>query len=120
VSAVSYVTGLWQRCVAAVRGATRTAPTQRADGDAGDPLLLVCAQALWMAATLAALSALALFSVQLYGLVSVIGLLCNRILFAPRERTARWWRVLNLLTWLCLAWLAAVVSRRAQLAMAAA
>ncbi|WP_324661884.1 hypothetical protein [Haloarcula sediminis] len=113
MSVVNYVTALWTRCVAAVQsvsgeesGATRqspaggTLPTHGPGGDdAGDPTLLVYGQALWMAVTLALLFALSLLSLRLYFMVSFIGLLCNRLLFAPRTVTARWWRVVNAITW---------------------
>lgn len=131
MSAVSYVTGLWQRCVAAARsiGGPDGASAMRsadgfgvtrgiADGDAGGPTLLVYAQALWMAATLTVLFALTLLSLRLYFVVSFIGLLVNRLLFAPRTRAERWWRVANAITWLCFAVLTYILYRRVELAMA--
>ena len=123
VSVAEYVTALWTRCVAAVRSvsgdrgdrrssAEGSLATHGSDGDAGDPTLLVYGQTLWMAVTLALLFALSLLSVRLYFVVSFIGLLCNRVLFAPRAATARWWRVVNVITWLCFAVLSYVVYLR--------
>jgi hypothetical protein len=135
VSAVSYVAGLWEWCVAALQsakdssGGTATAAqsgkrfrTQGHDGgdDSDGPALLVYGQALWMAVTLALLFALTLLSARLYFLVSFIGLLINRLLFAPRERAGRWWRITNAITWLCFAVLAYVIYLRVQVAMAMA
>lgn len=119
VSTLSYVTGLWGRCVAAARSVAGGTDwtTSRFDAvseghDAGDPTLLVYGQALWMAVTLVMLYALALLSVRLYFLVSFIGLLCNRVLFAPRGVTGRWWQVVNAVTWVCFAVLSYVIYLR--------
>ena len=127
MSAINYVTGLWARCVAAARSASgdegggrrRSAAsdifvTQGSGGDrdAGDPALFVYGQGLWMAVTFALLFALALLSVRLYFLVSFIGLLCNRVLFAPREAAGRWWRVVSAVTWVCFAVLSYIIYLR--------
>ncbi|WP_262176618.1 hypothetical protein [Haloarcula laminariae] len=116
MSAVSYVTGLLARCIAAARsatGGTASGDGQSAsdgrfathssggDRDGGGPTRLLCGQALWMGVTLWLLFALSLLSEHLYFLVSFIGLLCNRVVFAPRDGPARWWRALNVVTWLC-------------------
>jgi len=134
VSAVSYVTGLWERCVAAARATgsddggaqPRTQseypfaePSRGGDRDEGDPTLLVYGQALWMAVTLAVLFALTLLSARLYFVVSFIGLLCNRVLFAPRGATGRWWRVVNAITWVCFAVLTYVLYLRITTALPA-
>ena len=133
MSAVSYVAGLWERCVAAARsvaGGEREAGSRSGsatvvsphghggDRAAGDATLFLYGQALWMAVTLAVLYALSLLSGRLYFLVSFIGLLCNRVLFAPRATTSRWWRVANAVTWLCFAGLAYVVYLRVTAAAA--
>ncbi|WP_276251025.1 hypothetical protein [Haloarcula rara] len=127
MSAVTYVTTFWERCVTVARsvageesGAERQSPSDDpfgaygsgGDRDAGDPTLLVYGQALWMAVTLAVLFALTLLSARLYFLVSFIGLLCNRVLFAPRGATGRWWRVVNALTWVGFAVLSYIVYLR--------
>lgn len=123
MSALSYVSGVWKRCLAAARsvvdGRDRTggsdtpvAVGRASHDDAADPGLLVAGQLLWMAVTLVALYWLALLSVRLYFLVSFIGLLCNRVLFAPRVAAGRWWRVLNAVTWLCFALLSYILYRR--------
>ena len=127
MSAISYVASLWERCVAAARSAADSksgaGPQSRSDGqfatgsrdgdyDAGDPTLLLYGQLLWMVVALALLYALALLSAQLYFLVSFIGLLCNRVLFAPRAVAARWWWVVNTITWLCFAVLSYIVYLR--------
>jgi len=109
-----------------LRGESRAAQadgqlTPRADsqGATGDPTLLAYGQALWMSVTLVLLVALALFSARLYFVVSFIGLLVNRLLFAPRERSGRWWRLTNYLTWLCFAVLSYIVYLRIETAMRA-
>lgn len=127
MSARNYVTVLWARCVAAARSASgdeggtgRRSPSSDpfamhgygGDSDAGDPRLLVYGQALWMAVTLALLFALTLLSVRLYFVVSFIGLLCNRVLFAPRGASGRWWRVVNAVTWVCFAVLSYIIYLR--------
>lgn len=124
---VSYVAGLWERCIAAARstGGSESrserrgtsselfaAPARDGDRDDGDSTLFVYSQALWMAVTLALLVALTLLSVRLYFLVSFIGLLCNRVLFAPRAAVGQWWRVVNAITWLCFAVLSYIVYLR--------
>jgi len=127
VSAVSYVLGLWKRCIVTARSAAGDksgGQRQSSSGDlfaaqgyggsrdVGDPSLLVYGQALWMAVTLAVLFALTLLSARLYFVVSFIGLLCNRVLFAPRAATGRWWRVVNAVTWVCFAVLSYIVYLR--------
>jgi len=98
MSAVSYVLALWKGV-----GGTFSMYGYDGDRDADDLTLLVYGQALWMAVTLVVLFALALLSARLYFVVSFIGLLCNRVLFAPRAAVGRWWRVVNAITWLCFA-----------------
>lgn len=132
MSAVSYVTGLLQRCVAAARRVSglTDGSAARTDGfgvahhsatrETTSPTPLVYAQGIWMVGTLAALFALTLLSLRLYFIVSFIGLLVNRLLFAPRERAERWWRVLNAITWVCFAVLTYILYRRVEVAMAAA
>lgn len=121
VSTLSYVAGLWDRCVRAVRsmadiagntGSRSGADYRPRDHGSGDPTLLVSAQLLWMAVTLALLYALALLSARLYFVVSFVGLLCNRVLFAPRGTTGRWWRIVNAATWLCFAVLSYIIYLR--------
>lgn len=40
-----------------------------------------------------------MWSLELYFVVSFIGLLVNRVLFAPTDRRPRWWRILTVITW---------------------
>lgn len=133
MSAVRYVSGLWKRCIATVRWASdhldgtsmASAPDdvfgsqQRPPRAVSDPALFVYAQAFWMAVTLALLTALSALSARLYFVVSFIGLLLNRLLFAPRERVGRWWHVVSVVTWLCFAVLGYLIYLRVEVAMAA-
>lgn len=128
MSTISYVAGLWSRCVGALRsmggdsGRTSSRSSTGYTGgnrDPGDPALLVYGQILWMAVTLAVLYGLGLLSVRLYFVVSFIGLLCNRILFAPRDSTGRWWQVVNAITWLCFAVLSYIIYLRVTAGVAA-
>lgn len=131
---LSYVSAAWQRCIEAarsvsgrLRGPRTTAQSDesfavRTDSThegTGDPTLFAYAQTLWMLVTLVLLVALALLSARLYFVVSFIGLLVNRLLFAPRERTGRWWRLTNYVTWLCFAVLSYLVYLRVETAMRA-
>lgn len=67
-------------------------------GDDGSRNLvsLVRGQVLWMVVAFVLLVALEMWSLRLYFIVSFIGLLTNRLLFAPEERERRWWRLLRL------------------------
>jgi|GEM_PF-2156216 hypothetical protein len=84
------------------------------DDDARKRTLFVYGQSLWMAVTLALLLSLNLWSLRLYIIVSVIGLLINRLLFAPARKTERWWRVASAVTWVCFAGLCYLVFLRMQ------
>lgn len=52
-----------------------------------------------MVVTLGIVAAFEMWSLELYFVVSFIGLLVNRVLFAPTGRRPRWWRILDVLTW---------------------
>ena len=121
MSPLSYVASLCVRCVGAVRsmagdtgrtGSRSSAGYTSRTQDAGDRTLLVVGQLLWMAVTLALLFVLELLSTRLYFIVSFIGLLCNRVLFAPRGTTGQWWQVVNAITWLCFAVLSYIIYLR--------
>lgn len=96
----------------------RTVRPSGGDDGSREPLLLTGGQVLWMAVTLALLFTLDLFSVRLYFVVSFIGLLINRLLFAPVEGTHRWWRVVNVITWLCFVVLGFVIYSRIEFPIA--
>ncbi|MBX0285627.1 hypothetical protein [Haloarcula salinisoli] len=125
---------LWKRCVSlagtsnthretGVTASNSTGPFQaeRPSGSEDDGrklTLLVYGQSLWMAVTLTLLFVLGLWSLRLYFVVSFIGLLINRLLFAPTRRSQRWWRVVSALTWLCFLGLSYLISLRMQAAVA--
>jgi len=128
----SIVVELWERCVSPGTSNTRretelttsnSAEPFRAerlsgsDDDGRKLTLLVYSQSLWMAVTLALLFALGLWSLRLYFVVSFIGLLINRLLFAPARKTQRWWRVVSAITWLCFLGFSYLISLRIRAAM---
>lgn len=85
------------------RDTRRSRPFGRDSGDdkSGDgPLPLVTGQIVWMTVVLALLFLLELWSARLYFVVSFIGLLINRLMFAPVKRGRRWWRITNILVWI--------------------
>lgn len=124
---------LWQRCVSLAETSNTHRETGVNASNSGSPFradrpggrdddtrkftLLVYGQSLWMAVTLALLFALTLWSLRLYFVVSFIGLLINRLLFAPARRTHRWWRVVNAITWLCFLALSYLIALRVRAAM---
>ena len=124
----STAAALWRRCVSlagtsnerreeGVRPSNSLDPFQSqrrggSDDDARKRTLFVYGQSLWMAVTLTLLVSLNLWSLRLYFIVSVIGLLLNRLLFAPASKSERWWRVASAITWVCFAGLCYLVLLR--------
>lgn len=87
----------------------------------GGPLLYVAAgQLVWMVLTAPILGALGLFSLEFYFDVSFIGLLVNKVLFAPSGDVPREWWVVEVLTWAGFAVLLYLVVVRSQELLAAA
>jgi len=132
VGVFSTVSELWERCLALLGAPNRhredgfgrsesgdqfDSQRRGGDDDARKRALLVYGQCLWMAVTLALLVALNLWSPRLYFVVSVIGLLVNRLLFAPASKAERWWRVASAITWVCFAGLCYLVFLRMQTVM---
>ena len=114
---------LWRRCRSLARASSAQTISASNSGDwthrrrGGDDdtrkrTLLLYGQSVWMSLTLTLLVGLELWSLRLYFVVSFIGLLLNRLLFAPARRTERWWRVVSAVTWLCFAGLAYLVVLR--------
>lgn len=86
----------------------------------GGPLLYVAiAQFVWMLLTAGILGALGLFSPEIYFDVSFIGLLVNKVLFAPSGEVPRQWWVVEALTWAGFAVLIYLIVVRAQELLAA-
>ena len=125
---LSIAVELWKRCISLTRASNthretgltasssdapfRAERPSRSDDDARKLTLLVYGQSLWMAVTLTLLFTLNLWSPRLYFVVSFIGLLINRLLFAPARKTQRWWRVVSAITWLCFAWFSYLIYLR--------
>ncbi|MFB6223473.1 MAG: hypothetical protein ABEH86_07350 [Haloarcula sp.] len=83
------------------------------------PLPLVKGQIIWMAVMLGLLFLLELWSARLYFVVSFIGLLINRLLFAPVRRGLRWWRITNILIWIGFGVLSYLIYLRVQVLLLA-
>lgn len=85
------------------------------------PLLYVAVgQLVWMLLTAVILGGLGLFSLEFYFDVSFIGLLVNKVLFAPSGEVPRQWWIVEVLTWAGFAVLVYLVVVRSQELLAAA
>ena len=114
-------------------GDARTPPSEESPtddrlawGERGEPsrqsnplLYVTVGQFLWMLVTGAILGGFGLFSAELYFDLSFIGLLVNKVLFAPSKDIPRQWWVIEALTWVGFAILMYLIVLRAQAVLAA-
>lgn len=95
---------------------TAGTPGRRAVGAMSDTFsqlqLVLAFQFTWMAVVLIVLLAIAMWTLERYFVLSLIGLLAARLLFAPTNSTPRWWRVLTWIAYAALGVLAYIVYDR--------
>lgn len=80
----------------------RTMRTRATTVSGGSPQLFALAQGVWMAVTLVFLVYVAKWELELFFVLSFVGLLTVSHLFGPWAARPHWWRYVRLIVALCL------------------